>query len=229
MVLPLYLAMTGAETASAPVLPGHWGYMACHFSPEGPGLSDLPEDLPPGTMVILNDRFPCRDHDPCRIAEELGRLDIGSVLLDFERKPAADAQKVANALFQALPCPVAAPPGFIEDPACAVFLPPCPLHAPLAEYLLPWQGRAIWLDVTLGQQTITVTHSGTVRSSPAPADNLTGGTFDDALLCQCLTEIGESEVTFTLFDTMDTLRRKLALAAELGVARAVGLYQELGK
>ena len=229
MVLPLYLAMTGAETAAAPSLPPHWCYMACHFSPDGSGLCDLSGALPPGTMVILNDRFPCRDHDPQQIAAELGRLKCGSVLLDFERKPQEYSRMVADALFRALRCPVAAPPGFIEDKGCAVFLPPCPLHVPLAEYFRPWQGREIWLEAALQQQTITVTPQGTQYGPILPADNRAGGFFDDILKCQCVTDISDAEVHFNLFDTRNTLARKLALAAELGAVRAVGLWQELGK
>lgn len=229
MVLPLYLAMTAGETADAPSLPPHFGWMACHFSPDGTGLCALPEVLPPGAMLILNDRFPCRGHDPGRIAAAVERLDCGSLLLDFEGQPESDSIMVANALFQALTCPVAAPPGFVEDSDCAVFLPPCPLHIPLTEYLHPWHDREVWLDTALQRQIITVTRGGTVYGPAVPADRLEGGVFDEILHCQYLTEISADAVRFTLFDTPDTLKSKMAHAASLGVSRAVGLYQELNE
>ena len=213
MALPLYLAMGPEEMAAASPLPRH------------PGVF-LPAEgaLPPGTMAILDDRLPFR-FDPARIA---GAAEAAGVLLDFERKPDGDSADTANALFQALSCPVAAPPGFVDDPACAVFLPPCPLHVPLAEYLLPWQGREVWLDVTMQQQTVTVTPSGTRYGPVTPADRQEGGWFDAVLLCRCISEISADAVRFTLFDTPQTLKQKLSRAETLGVSRAVGLYQELG-
>ena len=223
--------MTPQEMTSAPSLPRNAAWMACRFSPDSTGLSHIPDALPPGAMLILNDRFPCRSHDPVRIAEEMAaaveRLNCGSVLLDFERKPSKETEAIANALLEALSCPLAAPPGFAADSDCGIFLPPCPLRIPLAEYLHPWQGRDIWLDVTAQQQTITVTRKGMTCSVPAPPDRQ-GGILDELLLCRYITEVSEAEVRFTLFDTPETLKMKLEHAAELGVSRAVGLYQELG-
>ena len=230
MALPLYLAMTAWEMEAADALPGHLGWMACHFDPEGTGLCDVPISLPPGTTLILNDRYSCGNHAPQQITSELAaaveQLNCEGVLLDLQRRPDDDSRIVADALFQALPCPVAAPPGFIDDFRSPVFLPPCPLHVPLAEFLHPWQGREVWLDVTLQQQTITVTRQGTTYAPPTPADRQ-GGVFDEILLCQCVTEMREEAVRFVLFDTQETLKRKLEEAARLGVSRAVGLYQEL--
>ena len=208
MVLPLYLAMGAEEMNGAAPLPRHLGVY-------GPDVT-----LPPGAMLILDDRLP----GPLDPAQAMG---ADSVLLDFERKPTPDTIRTANKLLRPLDCPVAAPPGYLEDPACPIFLPPCPLHVPLAEYLAPWQDRAVWLDVTMQQQNVTVTAEGTRYSSPAPADRQDGGWFDEVLLCRCAMDVSDEQVVFTLFDTPDTLKRKLEQAAALGVTRAVGLYQEL--
>ena len=177
----------------------------------------------PGAMLILDDRVP-GSLDPAHIAS---MVQPESVLLDFEREPDADSVRIAEELSRALSCPVAAPPGFLKDPAHPVFLPPCPLHVPLAEYLHPWQNRNVWLDVTAQQQVITVTPDGTRYSTPAPADRQDGGWFDEVLLCRCTMETSKGEVCFTLFDTLETLKKKLEQAAALGVTRAVGLFQEL--
>ena len=208
MVLPLYLAMRAEEMNGAAPLPRHLGVY-------GPAAQ-----LPPGAMLVLDDREPVR-LDPA------SAMGAESVLLDFERKADADSIRTANELSQALPCPVAAPPGYLEDPACPVFLPPCPLHVPLTEHLRPWKDREIWLDVTLWQQVITVTRDGARYALPAPADRPDGGWFDDILLCRCMMETKDDQVCFTLFDTPETLKTKLEQAAALGITRAVGLYQEL--
>ena len=72
MTIARYLAMTGAEMAGNAVFPDYAAWMACHFSPGGKGLSNLPKGLPPGSLLILDDSTPIQDHDPERIAAELG-------------------------------------------------------------------------------------------------------------------------------------------------------------
>ena len=89
MALPLYLAMTAAEIRENPFLPGNTAYMACHFSPYGTGLSNLPRDLPPESLLILNDRTPIRGHDPQQIRDQLAQamaqFQCLGLLLDFQR------------------------------------------------------------------------------------------------------------------------------------------------
>ena len=218
MALPFYLAMTLEEMEEADTLPPCAAWMAWQGA--------LPTALPPNAMLILTDRLPCRDPD--RLAAEIKALNCGSILLDFEHAPEPETMGIASALSKALSCPVAAPPGFSVDPDCPVFLPPCPLHVPLADYLRPWQGRDIWLDVTAQQQIITVTQSGTRYGPTAPADRQDGGWPDEVLQCRCISEMSEDAVRFILFDTPDTLKAKLNRAETLGISRAVGLYQELG-
>ena len=211
MVLPLYLAMSVPEMAAVPALSRHPAPMV---------LDRWPGTIPSGSMLVVTDRLP---PDPARIITEVRRLDCGSVLLDFEGEP---DKMVADALFEALPCPVAAPPAWARDSGCAVFLPSCPLHVPLEEYLRPWASREVWLDVTARQQTITVTAAGTRYGPAAPADRQEDGFPDETLLCRCATELSADAVRFTLFDTAETLEAKMKRAAALGVTRAVGLYQE---
>ena len=203
MVLPLYLAMTGAEICAI----SHPAYLM-------EDLSDLP---PPGFLPVVTDRFPIDGQALHRFCQ--GRE---TVVLDFERPPTP----AMRAAVQGLPCPVAAPPEYPDRGP--VFLPLPPLHVPLAQYLAPWQGREIWLEAALQKQTITVTASGAVISAPSPAAGLSGGFYDRNLHCRFAQEIRPDRVMFTLFDTPETLKEKLDLAATLGVTRAIGLYQELG-
>ena len=71
MAMARYLAMTAAEMMGGAPLPGKTAWMACHFSPYSTGLCNLPAALPPGSLLILNDRTPIHGHDPERICREL--------------------------------------------------------------------------------------------------------------------------------------------------------------
>ena len=232
MVLPLYLALTAAEISRLAPLPGFCAYMACHFSPYTEGLSNIPDALPPGSILILNDRIPYQDHSADLIAGQLAtaveRLGCESVLLDFERPPEVETCAVVNTILQSLPCPIAVTESFGGEFSCPIFLPPAPLHMPLAEYLAPWQGREIWLEAALCQERITVTKSGVSFAPIFPTQQLDGGFHDDQLHCRYHTTVSHDSITFTLFDSPETLSKKLEFAHDLGVARAVGLLQELG-
>lgn len=232
MGLPLNLAMTPAEMFSVRDLPEKPAWMACHFSPCGEGLTTIPDLLPAGSMLILNDRMPCQGHSPDLAAHQLAdaasRLECESVLLDFQRPPDAESEAMAAAIVHALPCPAAAPAHYAKTLGCPVFLPPAPLHIPLEDYLRPYTGQEIWLEAALCQEAVIVTSSGTEFSPQLPPDGFTGGFYDEALCCRYLTKISPDEVRFTLFDTLETLPRKLERAQALGVTRAVGLFQQLG-
>lgn len=232
MVLPVYLAMTGREILYAEKLPSHPGYLGCHFSPSGLGLSGLPGALPNGSVIVLDDRFPCQGHSPDLVAGQLADLaaqcSCPGVILDFQRPAEAEAEAVAKAVLKALPCPVAVSDHYARNLDCPVFLPPGPLHQPPEVWLAPWKRREIWLEAALCQEIITVTEDGTTYAPQFPPEGLDGGFYDEVLCCCYHTEVQQDKVVFTLFDTPRTLEKKLASARNLGVRQAVGLYQELG-
>lgn len=232
MVLPLNLAMTAGEMWNCERLPEHVSWMACQFSPYGEGITNIPKALPPGTMVILNDRMPCQGHSAplaaSQLADVVAQFECESVLLDFQRPLEEEPLAVIRAILDALPCPAAVSETYARELDCPVFLSPAPLHLPLAEHLAPWQGREIWLEAALCQETATVTEKGTVFAPRFPPEWLDGGFFDEALCCNYRMEVSEKEIRFTLFDTRESLETKLKKAHSLGVTRAVGLYQELG-
>lgn len=232
MVLPLYLALTNAEISVQQPLPHHMAYMACSFSPYTQGLSGVPSSLPQGSMLILNDRMRCEGHSPDLVAGQLqeaaSRLCCESVLLDFQRPQSPEAETMVRSIIQLLSCPVGVTEGYAQDLDCPVFLSPAPLHIPLADHLAPWHGREIWLEAALGQEEIVITAKGAALSAQFPSEGLTGGFYDDTLRCNYHTRIDSECITFTLFDTIESLEQKLDHAASLGVSRAVGLWQELG-
>ena len=87
MAIAPFLAMTGAEMRNNSVLPDKIAWMACHFSPYGTGLSNLPKNLPAGSLLMVDDITPPHGHDPHQARPEPGR-DPGSG--GDEQSPAED-------------------------------------------------------------------------------------------------------------------------------------------
>lgn len=226
-----YLALTAAEFAAAEPLPPGVGWMACHFSPYGTGLSNLPSALPPGSLLILNDRIPFRGHDPIRIGRELEgcirELGCSALLMDFQTPDLPELQALAAHLTGVLPCPCPVSRGYAAGLDCPVFLSPCPHHTHLAEHIAPWQGRELWLDLAVDAETITLTNSGAVIL-PLPLGVLPeGGHRDEKLHCHYRTETGADHARFTLWRTREDLEALAQGAADLGIRALVGLWQEL--
>lgn len=227
MGLPLYLAMTAAEFTACSSLPARPAWMACHFSPYGTGLSNIPKKLPRDAMLILNDRTPIHGHDPKTIVQQLQGLECSSLLLDFQRKDSSQTMAVAKAILEGLDCLVGVSELYGKDLDCPVFLPPVPPGTSVEACLAPWQGREIWLEAALDSLRYTVTAEG---SAAAPPDRLPeAGLRDESLHCHYHIDLHKDSVDFTLFRTREDLAALLEAAGSIGVTRAVGLYQELGE
>ena len=231
MAIRRYLAMTAAEMRTISVFPGEIAWMACHFSPYCLGISNLPRTLPPGSLLILDDITPIHGHDPQQIAgqlrERIDALRCSGLLLDFQRPDYEEAAALAKFLTQALPCPVAVSELYAADADCPVFLPPVPPSVPLEEYISPWKGREIWLEMALGGEVITLTPGG-ASTTPLPLEeSCAGGHGDEVLHCHYHIAVEEEQARFTLFRTQDDLKKLLEEAEELGITNAVGLFQEL--
>ena len=229
MAIVPYLAMTASELAEKGPLPFPVAWMACHFSPYGTGLSNLPTQLPAGSLLILNDRTPVFCHDPQRVAGQLEQtvrqLECDGILLDFQRQNEAQTRSIATAV-AALPCPVAVTPMYAEGLDCAVFLPPPPLRSPLKDYLQPWQGRSVWLELATEQALFRVDRNGSKEvvgggSLPCPHR-------DEKLHCRYGMAVQEDHIDFYLQRDSMSLKAMMADAETLGVQRFVGLYQQLG-
>lgn len=226
MVLPRYLAMTQAEFTACSSLPEHIAWMACHFSPYGTGLTNLPPALPSGSMVILNDRVPMAGHDPETVLHQLQRLEPHCLLLDFQHPPEPETLDLARFLVQKRSCPVGVPAAYGKDWDCPLFLPPPPLDTPPEAYLSPWQGREIWLEIGLDAMTYTVTEQGAIAGplSVIPEN----GQFDEALFCHYRMDVTPEQAVFSLWRTGKDLDGLLETAKSHGVTKAAGLWQELG-
>ena len=105
MAITPFLAMTAAEMHNCPYLPPKIAWMACHFSAYATGLSNFPQSLPPGSILIVNDRTPVFGHDPEVICGQLlgvvERLGCSGILLDFQRQGESETKKITEAVVKA--------------------------------------------------------------------------------------------------------------------------------
>ena len=229
MAIRRYLAMTDGEFSNP--IPDGWnaGWMACHFSPYGSGLTNLPKMLPTGSLLILNDRIPpshCDIRKIFTVLEQIIHLQgCTALLLDFQRRDCPQLQEIADKLIT-LPCPVAVSLPYAKKLTCPVFLPPVPLLTPVNDYLSSWAGREIWLEVALTSEQITVDRTGSraeiveYASHPLPFR-------DDSLLCHYQISVQSTCGVFRLQRTRQDLADLINRAKQLGVTTAVGLWQEL--
>lgn len=230
MAIPLYLAMTGMEAMYASVMPPKMAWLSCLFSPYSMGVSNLPKQLPPDSLLILSDRTPIYGHDPQQIRSQLEevitRFSCCGLLLDFQVCENNELEELAKSLLD-LPCPVAVSETYAHALPCPVFLPPIPLDTTPETYLSPWTGREVWLEMALDCMAVEVTEQG-IRRNDALACELPATPFYDEALC-CHYGITVSDrITFHLQRQRSDLENLLTRAETSGVTRAVGLYQELG-
>lgn len=231
MEIERYLAMTAAEIANSAVLPPKIAWMACHFSPYGTGLSNLPEHLPEGSLLILNDRTPWWNHDSdligAQLEERIARLSCRGLLLDFQRPGVPEVKELTSLLTGRLACPVGVSEPYAPGLSCPVFLPPVPLQQPVEEYLAPWQGREIWLELALNAEEILLTANGSTTTALPFCQRRPDDHRDDALHCHYSVHLSDDSARFTLHRTREDLDDLLEAAAPFGITTAVGLWQEL--
>ncbi len=225
-----YLAMTAAEIGADPPLPPKIAWMACHFSPYSAGLSNCPRQLPPGSLLILNDFSPIHGHSPEAVADRLREcveaFGCSGVLLDFQRPGNAETAALAQYLAGSLPCPMAVSQPYAGSLTRPVFLPPVPVQTPVPEYLAPWQGREIWLETALDAVKITLTEKGASFAPLPRADSAPGGFRDETLHCRYRITLSDDSAEFLLYRAREDLSPLLQEAGKYGVTTAVGLYQE---
>lgn len=231
MAIPLFLAMTQAELRNTSPRPEKIAWMACHFSPYGTGLTDLPDQLPPGSMLILDDRIGEAGHDPVLICQQLTdtvrRCGPTKVLLDLQHDPTPATRSIVTELARHLPCPVAVPPLYTDGLEVPVFLPPIPPHILPESHLSPWTGHEIWLEMSLDTVMLTVSDHG-CRLSPLPEETPAFPHHDPVLHCHYDIRHQNDALHFRLSRTLQDLGDLLEDLQTFGVTTGVGLFQELG-
>lgn len=227
--MQFYYAITPEELRGVPSPPRHLGWMASHFDPHGTGLTDLPHQLPPGGVLLLDDSLPIHGHDPNRIFQELhscfDQLHFDALILDFQQPDESETAALVKQL-TSLPCPVIVS-SMYASPGAALLLPPPPVDTVLSDYLALWKGHPLWLELSPTQTTLQLTAAG---AGPVSAPRPSGPLHQDSRL-HCHYRISEAPdaVFFHLHRTPEDLKALLQEAEGLGVIGAVGLYQELGQ
>ena len=226
-----FLAMTAAEIRANPDISAPMGWMACQFSPWGTGLSNLPDTLPEGSLLILNDQMPWCGQDPelivMQLEERLNTLACHGLLLDLQRPRTEEVSRLVQLICSELNCPVGVPEGYASGISCPVFLPPVPLHQTVGDYLTPWQGREVWLELALDAEEILLTPEGASSTPLLPWDAPEPTHHEDSLHCGYSVTLEENRARFTLSRTAEDIRSLLEEAANYGVTTAIGLWQEL--
>lgn len=229
MALPFYLAMTQGEFLHCRSFPEYIAWMSCSFSPSGAGLSQLPKGMPPENLLMVTDQFPPQNHDSALILRQLitsvEENEISGVILDFQRPYCEETNIMADAICKALPCPVALTPPYIKDKDCIVFVPPVPVWQSAKNWLMPYQGREIWLETEMAGTEMILTGDGcSCQSLELP---LQGEILRDSL-CRCHYTIciEQERAIFSLCRTEEDLQLLLSDAEKLGAAKALGLYQQ---
>ncbi len=230
MAMDVFLAMTATEICRNRNLPANLGWMACHFSPYGTGLSNLPKQLPAASLLIVDDITPIRSHDPQCILDQLAdcaeRFHCRGILLDFQRPDIEETAALVGILAPALPCPLAVSSVYADAASCAVCLPPVPPSEPPEEWLSPWKGREIWLEVSSEGEEIAVSEQGSsVIAVPFPAQSQPEF-HEESLCCHYSIRQESDKIKFLLRRTKEDLSDLLKVAESFGVTTAVRLYQE---
>ena len=230
MEIPLFLAMTAGEVSCADTLPPRLAWMACHFSPYGTGLSNIPQSLPKGSMLTLNDRIPPDWHDvdlaASTLTEAAKRLECGSILLDFQRLGNEKTASVVEAVLKQADRPVGVSSCYAEGLSCPVLVPPVPPHLTPEEYLKPWQRREIWLEWSLIGTEIEVTAEGSQYTSLPRFVPSEKAHFDEELGCRYDICVEEDRVVFRLGRVPEDMAGLMENAKKYGVMQWVGLWQE---
>ena len=222
-----FLAQTGIEISRCPVAKA--AYMACHFSPYGKGLSNLPERLPTGSILLLDDSMPPNGHDPQMIENQLTKIvkqfDIAAILLDFQGEYTQESMDITRYLSKALPCPVAVTAAYAKALGCPVFLSPTPVNMALKDHILPWLQQGVFLEIAPMATRFTVAETG-CTVLPIPYTEALP-LYDEKLHCHYNVEVLPGQAVFTLCRTREDLAVLSKEAKQLGVLETVGLYQEL--
>lgn len=227
MFSKVFLAQTEQEMVE--FLPQKLAYMALHFSAYDQGLTNAPKQLPEHSILLLDDSMQVAHHDTGLVTQQLNDLveqfAVRAVLLDFQGEHSADTENMASCILQALPCPVAVTERYARTLHCPVFLSPPPVNKALSDYLSPWQGQDIYLELGSEAMQFTVTEKG---CSAAPLPNVHNLPLEDKRLhCHYRVAVKDDRAVFTIGRTREDLAALATEAYGLGVKAVVGLYQEL--
>lgn len=210
------------DTKENPTFPGNLAILGMHLSQDGMHLAGIPETVPEGCILLLDDRILPEKIDEDAILRQLASVlhkrSPKSLYLDFQRE-SVHSTSLIRRITESYPEITAVSALYAEGLSCPVVLPPIPLYKKVEEVLSPWQGREIWIEQDLSAWEVTVTKDGAdVKSTAIPRES---GFFDEALCCRYCIKTEENAAIFTLFSTSETLQKQAEKAASLGVKAAL--------
>lgn len=231
MFLPIYLAISTQEFANILEFPSTLCYFACHFSPSGEGLSNLPTILQPGSILSIDDSTPIAGHSKNKVIEQIKYLtekfNPCGILLDFQRPDNPFSVDMIESILEGTQCPVAVSHIYARELDCPVFLPPLPYRITVQEYLNPWSGREIWLELGNEKEMAIVTQTEFCTERVHTIPNERNYFRDPSLLCHYCTYIKPDHIAFYFQRTAEDLAEIQAQAQALGASKFVGLWQQL--
>lgn len=236
MSIPLFLAFTAEEFSQKVPFPAKTAWMSVHFSPNGSGLTNLPPQLPQGSLILLDDHIQWANHSIERVCQELvtvlQRTESIGLLLDFEREPTAETLLLTKALGRCckeLGVALSAPPKYLLEDDTTLFLSPFPCSiAP--ENIDPQ--RKVWLDISPVCHSIRISKDCTI-GSPAPytragIPNSQEVYWDEDLLCNYYSEADGDDIRITLFRDATSAAKLLNRLNPAKIQLAIGLWRDFG-
>ena len=231
MFLPIYLATTAQEFPNFKELPSTLCYLACHFSAGGEGLSNLPSALPEHSILCADDSTPISNHKASIVIKQLNdlieRFNPCGILLDFQRPGNPYTPNMVENILMHLSCPVAVSHIYARDYSCPVFLPPLPFRKTISEYLSPWKGREIWLEIENDKEMAIVTEESFGVEQVCSIPNGIIQFRESSLLCHYCTQIKQDHIALFFHRTAQDLEELQMQAQKYGVTKFLGLWQQL--
>ena len=224
MALPVYLALTEGEFRLPTRKPAHLVWMGIRFTESGT-LVGFPEVFPAGGILTVNDSSPLPEKCPpeaIKILQQwVEQFRPSAVLMDMQRSGAAP--EVMKALSRGLPCPVAVSAPYADILPGPVLLPPIPLYRDPEDFLAPWAGREIWLEISPLGQVVRLTETGRdIRFAPASPE-----AQEHPGPCSHYTiRKGPDFIEFRFRRTSEDTAALFAAAEKYGVTKLFGLYWE---
>lgn len=229
MKIPFYTAMTGQEMEADGLSYTQRAWLSAHFDSNGNGISNLPEKPFHGSILILDDLYPFDKHNEDKICSELyAHITSGNyegVLLDLQRDYSESLCSLVRKIEKEIPCKVGITPPYCT-PDSIVFLPPITHTQIPAEYLTPWKGHEIWLDMCLKEASLTVSEESPVQSKSLP-EKLPY--YDEALYTHYNITKYENGFIFTFRREYEDCTKLLEEAGKYGVSAGFCLLCEIKK
>lgn len=226
-----YHAMTAAEWLTAPKLPEMPAWMACHFSPYGTGLSNLPKMLPADALIMVSDRISPAGHDAALMVSQLADLTAAfkpaAIVLDLEAPENDFCRELARQCCKLKNVEVAVASRYAQDLPCSVFLSAAQLWTKPEDWLQPWEGRTIWAESVLQRGLVTVTDEGAAYKELPWEEPEEGLAVDEELQVAYRIRETKDAVEVMLWRGRKELDTWMQMLKGLGISRFLGLYQQL--